>query len=189
MVSYKWLAILDTDEFLLPLEKDNLIDVLNECSDVALYCYWRCFGDSGIYKINGLMIEELTSCNLQFHYMNVWAKTIFRPEYALNYTNPHYPTLIPGSSIFHAHDKIRINHYWSRDRLFFNETKLSREASFNVNCETCLQRLADYNMDKNTEILRFAPLLKKQMSEFKKKHFDIGHPKRNRRQNIVPRDP
>ena len=175
----KWLAIIDTDEFLLPLYKNNLIEVLNETTNVAIYCLWRCFGDSGVYKIKGLMINELTSCSYEDNFWNIYSKTIFRPEFASYYFNPHWPVL-PEHAFYYINSinghwpkdvskEIRINHYWSRDRLFFNQTKIAREEQFGYNDWSCLQRLSEYNTEKNTEILRFVPLLKKQMREFKAK--------------------
>lgn len=164
----KWLAMIDTDEFLLPLEKNNILDVLKNCPAAGIICFWRCFGDSGVYKINGLMIEELTACSINKHPMNKWGKIIFRPETVLYYDNPHYPTFAQGYNAMDGSELIRINHYWSRDHKFFLERKLKREEnSFGVDQASCYQRLADYNVDKNSDILRFVPDLKKRMKDDK----------------------
>lgn len=158
-----WLAVIDTDEFLLPLEKDNLVDVLRECSSAGIICFWLCFGDSGVFQINEMMIEELTSCAKKSHRMHKWGKTIFRPDCAYSFDNAHYPKFFKGYKITNGRGQIRINHYWSRDTAFFLQSKVDREKFFGANRQECLQRNADYNLEKNTDILRFVPELKKRM--------------------------
>ena len=58
----KWLSLQDTDEFLVPLEDDNVLSVIDEFSDRGgLAVPYRFFGSSYVEKIpdGALLIESL----------------------------------------------------------------------------------------------------------------------------------
>jgi len=59
---YRWLAPIDVDEFVFPVEGDSLEDTLTEFTDVPIICLpWINFGPSGHErKPEGLVIENYT---------------------------------------------------------------------------------------------------------------------------------
>ena len=70
------------------------------------------------------MIEHLTMCYLEG---NLHPKSIVRPELAEKFTCPHGPILIPPfKPIYLNIDKIRINHYWTRDEQYLYAIKIPR---------------------------------------------------------------
>jgi hypothetical protein len=138
----RWVAFLDLDEYLYPVDKYSLIDFLKNYDDCGeLSVNWLMFGTSGVDKIpdNGLMLEYLTKCNPKG---DKHIKSIVRPERVSNFTNhnPHFAPCIQGFSqinpdkkIFSGPyspyislDKIRINHYWARDKDWLIHTKIPR---------------------------------------------------------------
>lgn len=177
----QWLAIIDTDEFLVPIQNNSLTDWLKDyenCSGILVN--WQVFGTSHVKRIpdNALMIETLTLQSKTQDGMNSYCKTIVKPE-AIKYCNdPHtvvyYPwtnSVDPDKNLFlwkfHASrtvkvDKIRLNHYWSRDEDFFYERKLARYEKWGDRKReaACLERNNLANQVPNTAILRFVPLLK-----------------------------
>jgi hypothetical protein len=157
-----WLAVIDTDEFLLPLIKERVVDELEEYTASGVECYWRCFGSSKVSKISTLMIEELILCSAEDHLMNKWFKTVFHPLYASDYKNPHFPTYLFGQAVS-GKGKIRINHYWARDEAFFFEQKVKRQRDWNSADAFFMQLYHDYNFEVNTDIHRFVKSLKQQL--------------------------
>lgn len=136
----KWVAFIDLDEFLFTVEKDNLIDFLNEFEDFGGVCInWFLFGTSNIKKIpqNKLLIESLTMCDPKGlkH-----VKSIVRPERVEKFAHPHFATFKEGFlqvnpdkisfngpfSPYVHFDKARINHYWTRDEHHLNNIKIPR---------------------------------------------------------------
>lgn len=172
----KWLAILDLDEFLVPLQKDNLIDFLADYEDCpGVVVNWQLFGTSNVKKIpsDKLMIEMLVMKAPPFSEENRFIKSIVRPEYVLEarvhemkYKKPYKHVNSDKESFFCggvsqriAIDKIQINHYWTRDEDFFYTVKLKHRAR----CESkedsearknSLSQVEDHSMDRFVEPLR-----------------------------------
>jgi len=138
----KWLAFLDLDEFLFPVEKYNLVDFLKEYEFFGGVCAnWVMYGTSYIEKIpyNNLLIESLNRCNLSGK-INTIVKTIVRPEtvermasfHFANYKDGYFNVLadktrFSGMASPHISiDKLRINHYWTRDKYYLNTIKIPR---------------------------------------------------------------
>lgn len=138
----KWLVILDTDEFLFPVQTDSLIDFLLDYEGEAALCVnWQMYGTSGVSHIapGHLMIEDLVYKAPTDYGENIHVKSIVRPEFVKCVTNPHYCKFLYGAYQVNSNkepcsgafshvlvDKIRINHYWTRDEKFFHETKVAR---------------------------------------------------------------
>lgn len=134
----EWLAIIDTDEFFVPLKENTLIDAIrNHYSGHGfIYVNWLMFGTS--YKTltsNHSMLEELTRCASKGHAMNKYGKTICRPELTMFVEGPHFVrTIYPylnGSGTFRVNDNyegdiLRINHYVFRDEKFLSDVKVRR---------------------------------------------------------------
>ncbi|MEX0595295.1 MAG: glycosyltransferase family 92 protein, partial [Candidatus Paceibacterota bacterium] len=89
----KWAAFIDTDEFLFPVEKDNLLDFLNDFETFGGVCAnWQMFGTSNIAKIpKGILLIEslLYKADTDFS-ANIHVKSIVRPKCVLEFINPHY---------------------------------------------------------------------------------------------------
>ncbi|MDA9163638.1 glycosyltransferase family 92 protein [Rickettsiaceae bacterium] len=136
----EWLVVVDTDEFLFPVNGRSLADALKEYDEYAsLSVNWKIFGSSGVEHIaeNELMIERLQGSNPK---PDSHVKTIVKPRYVVAYENPHYPVLKDGYAQINENfeyfwrgavpaetrHKFRINHYWARDLEFYRLRKMNR---------------------------------------------------------------
>lgn len=139
----KWVAFIDTDEYLFPSEKYSLLEVLKDFDNEAgIGVNWQLFGTSKVEKIKDteLLIEVLTSCAHTDYPNNLHIKSIVKPEFAIEFQNPHYANYldkysqvntdkVPFQGPFSPYikvDKLRINHYWLRDEYYFITNKLPR---------------------------------------------------------------
>lgn len=174
----KWVALLDTDEFMFPKHKDNLIHFLKdyeECS--GLLVNWQLFGTSHVERIadHRLMIESLVMQSPADCKMNRNCKSIVRPE-KVKYCRCsncviHYPWTYSVDSNkrvffwnFHQFrpvniEHIQINHYWSRDEEFFYTNKLARYENWGNQKQICVERNEEANQVMNTEILHWVPAI------------------------------
>lgn len=168
----KWLAIIDTDEFIVPSQHKSLADLIaseekkKQNKKVARYeISWILFGTSEVERVpsDKLMIELLTMNEAK---VNKMYKSIVRPQYVGNYINPHKTSLI--NKMKHKRlpiSKAQVNHYILRDLYFLHNVKIPRvdnyydgtEYLFRVDKECC--HINGYS-DK---ILRFVPELKERM--------------------------
>jgi glycosyl transferase family 92 len=176
----KWVAFIDIDEFLVPMKEQNLPEILKKYENFGgLYANWRVFGTSSVKKIpkEKLLIETLVCCTPQNAPINRYVKSIVRPECADHFLNPHNPVYrkgfyqvntdtIPFEGILMSSsiqtNKLRINHYWTRDESFFSEKKLPRWKRWGTKLTRDL--LEGVNAEKDEAILRFVPALKKAMN-------------------------
>lgn len=173
----KWLAILDSDEFLFPTRGNNLPDFFKfyeQMNHIGGVCVnWVMFGTSFVPKVpeDKLMIETLTLCEKKGydHF-----KSIVRPEKVAWCCSAHYCHYKEGfihctadNSLvippFVQINNIRINHYWTRDEEFFYNIKVPRRMAWGTPYEACMGWLAMYNLDYDNTIFRFIEPLKKRM--------------------------
>jgi len=177
--SVKWLAIIDTDEFIVPVESDDLAAVLSEYEEFGgVTANWQMFGTSNIKEIPSdmLLTETLLMKAPQNFPENLHVKSIVRPERVLM-CHVHHSVFQPGyfavdtnknemakarSSIVLV-DKIRINHYWSRDEEFFYKTKIPRRKKWQEEERHMFERVNNCNQEIDTSMLRFAPRLRERM--------------------------
>lgn len=131
----KWLAIIDTDEFIVPMQDDHIVDVLEkhykQCG--FIYVNWRMFGTSYEFvKPGESLLPKLIKCAKQSDRLG---KTICRPEFALTIYNVHFVEnpfpYFNGSGEMKLDEKIcdqliRINHYFMRDENFLRNVKIPR---------------------------------------------------------------
>jgi len=131
----RWLAIMDVDEFLVPLEHYNLIDFLEEHENYAqVVVMWRYFGTSGIEKIpdDRLMIETLTMREEFIPGKVNDVKSIVKPK-AVHYAKVHESLLKDGFKTKYYNDgfdespPIIMHHYWTRDYEFLMNIKRERQ--------------------------------------------------------------
>lgn len=173
----KWLAIIDTDEFIFPTQVDSLSEFLLDYEDVAaVSANWQMYGTSHIECIQPghLMIEDLIYKAPTKYEENVHVKSIVRPKFVETVRNPHYCIFFPGYTQVTANkvpfsgpftavqvDKLRINHYWTRDENFFNINKIPRRHLWQDNA--CLERANNLNHEVDKAIFKYVPRLKERM--------------------------
>jgi hypothetical protein len=177
-----WIAILDVDEFLFPT-KGRLKKFLKPYDALgnigAIYINWFMYGTSYVNEIpkNKLLIETLLMRGESTSYIG---KTIVKKCAVSGFIDSHRPimaadfvAIYPNKKVvgepdwradFASSDIIRINHYWSRDRKFFDEVKSKGVGTHTKILEFREQFITDtYNHTEDRKILRFAPALRKRM--------------------------
>ena len=171
----KWLAIIDSDEFLFPTVENNLLKFLKKYEKMkgfgGLLVNWVVFGNSWVAKIpdDKLLIETLTLCapNGSDHY-----KSIFLTKRVSHVCSHHYVVYKEGYRHFTPDlgqppliqiDRIRINHYWSRDEWYLYNFKIPRRELWGTSADTCKYWAEASNQASGTEILRFVQLLRERM--------------------------
>ncbi len=123
----RWLALIDLDEFLVPVEHDTIPEFLHTLPDgfAQLVITWVIYGSSGhVHKPKGLVME-----NFKHHAAKTWGvKSIINPRLLVGYRNLH-ANFIAGWTIDNngkklgyinqsknppAYNKCRINHYYTK---------------------------------------------------------------------------
>ena len=178
-----WFAMIDLDEFLFCPDGTNLREFLRPYLPFGGLCVnWLMFGTSGVETIapGQTMIENLTHCACSDEYRNLRGKSIVQSKYVKGCVDAHNflyqrgvfavdadRNRIPNAQelIRHSHNQIRINHYWTRTESCFREKKIpSRNHRRIFDTPAILsERGAKYNLCIDTAILRFVPLLRKNM--------------------------
>lgn len=170
----KWLAFIDADEYLFPLEHDNLLDLLEEYEDFGgVHASWLVFGTSHIEKLRDdeLRIEKLLHCDVE---PAALGKSIVRPERVKRCTDPHVflymPPFFHVSTLFqrfHWHsirtkERLLIYHYYTGDIDHLLNTKLPRRVLWypHLTAQNYVQEVERYNRVYNPTMLRFVPHLK-----------------------------
>lgn len=172
----KWLAVIDIDEYIVPVEDRPLPELLKDYQQFAgLAVNWVVFGTSHVQKIppDRLMIETLVRRAPLSFVHNTYVKLIVQPLYVNGMPGPHTcarssskPVVTPSfmpitkkKSPYHDIGKIRINHYWTKDEDFLYNVKLKRR-----NMGVWLRYIGDHVKELNNEtddlILRYVPALR-----------------------------
>ncbi len=178
----RWLAVIDIDEFLFPTHEDNLITLLKQYENYAGLCVnWQMYGTSGIEKLEDgeLLTERLTWKAEENYDENRNIKSIIKPSlvntnssthsiHFFHYLKGHYAvnenykkTANRKSPTVNI-SKIRINHYWTRDKDYLYNKKIPgfKDRRNRHNLEMALEREAHTNDVEDTAIWRFLPELK-----------------------------
>jgi len=157
----KWLAIIDTDEFIVPVKTGNLTTLLETyyCNVSGLCINWQCYGTSHIEKVaDGQLRNTLIYKAHKDYKLNYLSKCIVQPLYVKNCPNPHYCLYNDSHWAIDSNyvrtdvccsdvniDVIRINHYWTRDNLFFQTVKIARYLKWGASTETVQGQAYDMN--------------------------------------------
>lgn len=186
----RWLALIDIDEFIFPVEKTNIIDFLAEFDSKpkvgGIQINWQLYGTSNLLQIpkGKLMVESLIY-KAPWDYSeklgkgdglnNRTFKTILRPE-SVKICDIHYAKYIKGYFVlpyanFDNHQtvdisKIRINHYWTRNEDYFYEYKINRRLRFRKQdgyVEIMLKKLVDLNQVQDKCMEKYVPELRKRV--------------------------
>jgi hypothetical protein len=184
----RWLAVLDIDEFMFPVEASNLKAFLqpydSDKSIGGVMLFWQIYGTSGVEKVteNELLIEKLTMKAAWNHPWNQHVKTICKPHKVSTYqvhgawykkgykditTNggggPNQPIQL---------NRARINHYWTRDEHFFYTVKIPRRERLektHYSQDIINSFLNSFNQTTDLAIFRFIPQLKKRLQQHPEK--------------------
>jgi hypothetical protein len=181
----KWVALIDLDEFLVPMRDYKLTKCLDKYfSNVsAIYVNWRNFGTSGVTIPKGQPIApKLIECSLKSHSRNGIGKTILRPE-DCDYERMHYPhhaLLFPGKHYVNGHggklihdeghlkldgvhyDKyLRINHYALRDEDYFQNVRIKRNNHGYGGNELFYEHHQSFSLTRDKRILRILQYYRK----------------------------
>lgn len=130
----RWLAIIDLDEFIVPLEKDNIRDFLKDYEDFpAVGINWVMFDCNG-HKTKPQTYKGMVTRNYTRALKNTNSKTncqiksIVNPQKVVSVFSPHYciyknkefavnenkEIIYGGFSEKHSSNKIQINHYYTK---------------------------------------------------------------------------
>lgn len=187
----KWAAFIDIDEFICPVKKKNLVEVLKDYSSYGgLAINWQLYGTSNHHSLkeNELVIESLVYKMPTGHQNHHVVKCIVQPSKVEAITDPHsffYQTgycavnskkePLQQGYLCHpsiALDVVRINHYWYGTEDWFFNNKLPRRAKWGLafSLEEWKGIMDEANSERDETILRFAPALRKKMFSKKPSH-------------------
>ncbi len=130
----KYMGFIDCDEFVHPVNCDNLCDILDQTIGEnigGIAINWRMYGSNHLYnKPDGLVIENYVLRAKDDFEPNKHIKTICNPRTIFLFKNPHYPIYKKGYySVSENGDKVegpfnvggtvnrmRINHYFTKSK-------------------------------------------------------------------------
>jgi hypothetical protein len=180
-----WMAFIDIDEFLFCPTGESLPSFLSRYQEYGgVFVNWLVFGTSYIEELSedDSLIERLTMCTLPNHGLSYRIKSIVRPDRVIGCCHAHffqyqhpffavncdYAPMASEDKLngpFISHDKIRINHYWTRTERIFREQKIpSRGQRRTRHTEEFLRKKAvDLNETTDCAIQQFVPELKKRL--------------------------
>jgi len=175
----KWIALIDIDEFLLPMQDRSIPECLdNHFSDAfAIYVNWLNFGTGGVYISQGEpILFRLISASLRTHSDNGIGKSIVRPEFVdlANVWYLHHFTLKPDAYYIngnrepmsfvgndlrpdgrHYDQYIRINHYVLRDESYYRNVKLAKPSQGYPDKNQLLEHYDSFSKVRDYSIINF----------------------------------
>ena len=128
----RWLAFIDIDEFVLPLARHDVRELLEDYEAFAgLAAHWMIFGSDGHLRrpATGVTGSYTRSLGLHHH-----VKSLVQPRWTLKPVSPHHFAYaegrfcvnedrvpVPAASSYPVAEKIRINHYFYKSQQDFEE--------------------------------------------------------------------
>ena len=138
----RWMALIDIDEFIVPVEKNTIPELLADYDQYpALAVNWLCFDSNGYEKKpkahGGMLTANYTRVRKEHNVIkghnlgdDRMVKSIVNPKLVVNCISPHYCLYYHNYnaatenfertrgdfSKYHSISKIRINHYISKSR-------------------------------------------------------------------------
>jgi hypothetical protein len=162
----QWLALIDTDEFLVPMTHKKITSLFKKefAYFKAIYAHWLMFGTGGVTCPTKKILWCLTKCAAQGNPWNSIGKSIVRPEYVETCVDPHFCILKPdvlyrggdGKELHSGHNAkyLRINHYTFRDELFLHTIKKERAEAWGQDFGDLLDKNKDFSLLTDTKILK-----------------------------------
>jgi len=177
----KWLIFIDIDEFLFPVKCNSLQEFLKDYEEFGAVCAtWIHFGTSNIDRIpdNTLLIESLVMREIITEQTQSYVKSIVQPDKVktvhIHTAIEFYPNYFqvnpdkikfegPCQPVSKTTDKLRINHYWPRDKQFLYDHKIARQyfCYKNYSKKWVLQQAASMNKLEDLTIQKYVDKLKK----------------------------
>ena len=178
--STKWLAVIDIDEFLFPVERDDLLEVLEEYDepDRAAVCVaWESLNSAGEKFYRNDYVINRFRYKIKKSFFPI--KSVIRPERVLSTPNPHI--FIPKAGFVNKDEtgkiiqsvtlncrcrslKLCINHYALKS---FEEWKIKqtrgRATVKAQRTQLFFDNLEKYPAQLDERILRFLPALKQRL--------------------------
>lgn len=157
-----WCAFIDTDEFLFCPDGSKLTSFLKNFKEYGgVGANWIVYGTSNVYDIpeDKKMTDLLVFRAIDIHEKHLHVKSIVQPKLVRQCQNPHFfnfknkaftvtenkvrfdGPFSPTVSV----DKIRINHYWSRDRNFFEKVKCARQLKWHLSLDNVIKLEKEFN--------------------------------------------
>ena len=176
----RWLAIVDPDEFLVPLQTKNLPSLLISYEKYGgLAVNWQVFGTSGIEKLplHVSLVQSLFRKAPVRHSLNQHVKLILQPLRVKELKTPREAVYEEEwFTVDTNHQKVeggvnpnipvnvlQVNHYFTRDRDYFVKVKVPRRAGYGTDPFVVVQWESEMNAVTDGSIHRFVPLLKKKL--------------------------
>jgi hypothetical protein len=162
----KWLAVIDLDEFIVPTEQDNIVDVLDSFSrkPAQFIVPWIIFGSNGhIEKPEGFVIQNYTK-----RAKRSWLyKSIINPR--LVHKMECHEHVVAGRTICVRASMLRIHHYhcksWEEYKLkaLRGDAWNGADAGVKKYQQACFKE-HDLNDVQDNTALRFVDLLKRKQA-------------------------
>ncbi len=176
----KWLAVIDIDEFIVPMIYDNLPQLLKYYEGFGgLQIFWQFFGTSWVKKLppDKTLVETLLLKAPKDFGSNYNFKSIVQPNctskilvHGAEYIPPWHEIFPHGTRGGAGQpiniDYIRINHYWTRTEDYFLQQKIPRRERLEgvrYTPERILQIFQEFNQEPDEAILRFVPALRNKL--------------------------
>ncbi len=182
----QWLAVIDSDEFLVPVEKNTLTEFLSDYQEYGAVCLnWQMYGTSHVPTIpsDKLMVECLTmKAPTNMDPENRHVKSIIQTKYVqIPSVNDHFCLFNDGKtqvtpskvSFFGPFsptievDKARVNHYWTREEDYYYNHKLPFRLQWDANPKALEQYnhyMIVFNSIEDRIMDRFIPDLRTRMN-------------------------
>jgi len=177
---WRWMAMIDVDEFLFPVSDDSLVKTLLAYEDLpALAIPWTMYGSSGHQvRPSGLVIENYVERSPKLDK----PKSIVNPARVSSIRSAHLFDLDAGCEtafdeqrrlidrnshgLDPASNVIRLNHYFTRSEQEF-AAKIAhwRERGRDPSKLEALAKKIEVNAYRDEAILRFLPELKRRLSK------------------------
>jgi hypothetical protein len=165
-----WIAFIDLDEYLVPMQGRDVRQVLRDhyTHAAAIYVSWLPFGTDGLHLGPGPILPFLTACAKRSQRECCIGKSIVRPEVVATVEEPHFSKLIAPFQYFNGdgemkidlnhHDKfLRLNHYMFRDEWYFWNTKVPRYLKWNGNVKDLKKLNKAFSKSRDYKILELLP--------------------------------
>ena len=169
----KWIACIDIDEFIVPVQENSILDILakHEKHTPGIEVLWDIFGTSDIDVIppNQLMIELMHKKSTEF-IRPYSKKTILKPELYNGFFQPPHDCFYINELEAHevSKNEMVINHYINRCNDYLINVKIKnkiRMANLTVTDDQIHNWIITGNdiEDEKKTIHKFIPLLKEKM--------------------------
>lgn len=169
----EWLAMIDLDEFMVPVEFSTMKKLLAQYEEVpGVMLFWKMYGTSHVSSLekNRLLIEALHLTIDPSHELNTKVKSIVRPAlFDRFYFPPHICIYKQGlKPTYIAKEKGRLHHYFNRTIDYFLLEKVSKKEHMDNRTLSSLEIEQSMNMGNDQEdtengIVKYIPELRKRM--------------------------